>query len=413
MNSVNKMSVEELRAFYKETGFEMAGRPDRDILLVRDELLDYLLSVLREEAHKPPEATPSEWSHLLDCLSHNKITPVLYTKLRGLPEELCPPFQVRESLAKRYLASKLYYRSYKRELKQVLAALSAKGVTPLVLKGGALKWLVYSDPVTRPSGDIDLLVREKDVNTCRSVLEELGFYNAENNFKRFPNFTSEDEFVLPETGEVGFAVEVHWDLFRYRNFFSIPIEELFENAIEVRADGFDFYGMALVDSFIHAAAHLTLFHNREVALFWIFDLYEMAKDLQAPGQWKELQEKCGRWNTSLAVVNALKLARMWTGLEIPGGFDDFAEWPAPTASEIETWNNSFQRYFNLKARYKLQWRGPARAPEKIRFMLHSLFPAPSRVQKDVKVKGGLGVTLSYLKHWGRYILKLQNKMGRS
>lgn len=61
------------------------------------------------------------------------------------------------------------------ELVRVLGALAASGVTPLVLKGGALAYTHYPSPALRPRGDTDLLVPESQLRATTAVLDRLGY----------------------------------------------------------------------------------------------------------------------------------------------------------------------------------------------------------------------------------------------
>ncbi len=61
-----------------------------------------------------------------------------------------------------------------RQLAGVVAALRSAGIEPLLLKGYALADLVYPDPVTRPSHDLDLLVRPDQVTPACQALARIG-----------------------------------------------------------------------------------------------------------------------------------------------------------------------------------------------------------------------------------------------
>jgi hypothetical protein len=71
---------------------------------------------------------------------------------------------------------------------ELLAALRKEGIEALPLKGAALAPLYYPDPLTRPLGDLDILVRPEDVARGTQVLESLGY--------RFYSRSAEDEVYL-------------------------------------------------------------------------------------------------------------------------------------------------------------------------------------------------------------------------
>jgi hypothetical protein len=58
-------------------------------------------------------------------------------------------------------------------LAEVLAALEAAGMAPLVLKGGALAHLLYPRPGLRPMRDLDILIRRDEARRAREILSQL------------------------------------------------------------------------------------------------------------------------------------------------------------------------------------------------------------------------------------------------
>ena len=64
-------------------------------------------------------------------------------------------------------------------LEEALSALSAIGVVPVALKGPVLADRIYSAPALRPSGDLDLLVAEEELERAAAALVERGFRRAD------------------------------------------------------------------------------------------------------------------------------------------------------------------------------------------------------------------------------------------
>ena len=61
-----------------------------------------------------------------------------------------------------------------RELQRYLSLAQERSVETVVLKGLSVSINVYGDATIRPGGDVDLLVRKDQVETCVAVLEEMG-----------------------------------------------------------------------------------------------------------------------------------------------------------------------------------------------------------------------------------------------
>ena len=95
------------------------------------------------------------------------------------------------------------------ERDRVLHVLSRRAVTPLLLKGSALRERVYDDPTERSMGDLDLLVASEDVERSMAALRDAGYASESEQLMgayRLHHF----HYVLRHPR--GFVVELHWGL---------------------------------------------------------------------------------------------------------------------------------------------------------------------------------------------------------
>ncbi len=98
------------------------------------------------------------------------------------------------------------------EQDRVLGALGKAGFAPLVLKGGALRRWVYRSSVERSMGDLDILVREEEMEGILGSLRGVGYESTHPEAARhaFRSHLYHDRVSHPN----GFHVEVHWGLTR-------------------------------------------------------------------------------------------------------------------------------------------------------------------------------------------------------
>ena len=95
------------------------------------------------------------------------------------------------------------------ERDRVLHALGRRGVTPVLLKGSALRERVYDDPTERSMGDLDLLVSPEEIEPSMAALRDAGYapeYEQWLDAYRLHHF----HHVLKHPR--GFIVELHWGL---------------------------------------------------------------------------------------------------------------------------------------------------------------------------------------------------------
>jgi hypothetical protein len=133
-------------------------------------------------------------------------------------------------------------------LRDALRALHAAGVAVMPLKGVLLRRLVYDDFAERPVGDVDLLVRGRDVRRAHEALVGAGFAAV---FLE----TAERERCFRHPRH-GMLVDLHWQLF-YEDYFDLDAEGLFARATLLR-EGFacPVWRMSDADLYAHVLAHL-------------------------------------------------------------------------------------------------------------------------------------------------------------
>ena len=173
--------LNEIRQFHNE--LSLAGSPNKSLLNLSNQVLSYLVSILRQE--KPiflPRISDEEWSDLLSCLSHHGIVPLLYFNVAQFPTELRPPEKIVARMRKVFLLSHARYARMARQLQEILGAFNEENIDVLVIRGPALASTVYPDPATRPWTDIDLLVKPNQYLKSRRVLNQLGYRSQ---IKRF------------------------------------------------------------------------------------------------------------------------------------------------------------------------------------------------------------------------------------
>ncbi|MCQ2382853.1 MAG: nucleotidyltransferase family protein [Clostridia bacterium] len=108
-----------------------------------------------------------------------------------------------------------------------------------ILKGLNLAYVYWSDPYTRPLGDIDIFVHKEDKN--RAILLLKSAYNnmeiGEEFFKNKPLYRYNEKLVLD-----GVTIELHWDLSPYCKY-QINISSFFNNIQYFSIAGNDYPGL--------------------------------------------------------------------------------------------------------------------------------------------------------------------------
>ena len=248
--------------------------------------LDAELRLLLAAVRDPPDAAtvdriagepgrPLDADRFVALARDPGLAPLAYRGLRGLEAPL--PAAAVEALrveAHRSAASSLLLV---RRLREVLAALEAAGVPALAYKGPAQAALAYGDPGLRPFTDLDLLVREPDLEAAAAALEAEGYRPLvpSARARRLHRVGHHDlALVAPD----GTLVELHWDVLSPYTGWTIPSAPLWDRASGVRLGGAEIPTLSAEDHALVVCAHSAKHHWER--LEWLTSLAGL---LRAPG----------------------------------------------------------------------------------------------------------------------------------
>jgi hypothetical protein len=228
------------------------------------------------------------WKELWQLADRHNVQPLLCRALADAGD-LVPPAEMRvlEKLRQTNLHKNLLLA---RELIRVVDHLAEAGIEVIPYKGVALAEFLYGDLALRHAGDIDLLIRVKDLKRVRESLLQLG-YTAH------LSFTPAQERAYLKIGyECAFdgtcgpnLIEVQWAV--QPRFYAIDLhqDELFQRAITVTVAGHRMKALSPEDLFIvlslHAAKHLW------GRLIWLCDIARMMSVPTLNWDWIAKQSK--------------------------------------------------------------------------------------------------------------------------
>src|SRR6266851_6148626 len=209
----------------------------------------------------------SDWARLLILAEEHGVAGHLTKGLRGIEENLVPP-EVRQTLIDRQRAQNFFTLRLTAELFRILDRFTSEGIGALTVKGPVLAVQAYGDPAMRAYGDLDLLVRQRDIRRATELMTAAGFAPA-------VPLSAIDVGKIP--GQYLFSkpdskliVELHNDLTLRYFPRKLPLEEFFARQIRVRLDAHEVPALSVEDELvlicIHGAKH---FWER---LMWIADV---------------------------------------------------------------------------------------------------------------------------------------------
>ena len=401
--------MSQIRQFHNE--LSLAGSPNRSLLNLSDQVLSYLVSILRqEEPVSKPKIPDEKWDDVLSSLSCHGIVPLLYFNIAQFSKELRPPEKIVARMREVFLLSHARYMRMERQLREVLYVFHTEKVPVLVIKGPALAWAAYLEPATRPSMDIDLLVEPQQYLKARRALNQIGYKSQFQRFEMTKELFNAEQFVNPTTSRRLFPVDLHWSLFQYHGTKrDNNVEEFFCRAITFETPERTFQTLDHVDALIYAAFHLILHHPETMRLTWISDIAFLARHIVEPDDWELLQQRASAFKLCLAMQESLKLAEMWNGLEIPEMYRDFTKWPKVTSAEKDEFTYVMNKH-GPDIRLKGYLASLRTNPEKIKYLLTVAFPDSDLIRITYPPSKKWLLPFSYIRRWWHWFRKLAQYM---
>ena len=213
---------------------------------------------------------PLKWASLIAFAEDHSILGLTAARLANYDENAVS-LENRESLRAWRRAYTLFTMNLTAEMFRLFDGFAASGVEALVIKGPVLSARCYGDPGLRQYGDLDLIVRDKDIQRSTELMISLGYEPSVPltaiRAKKIPG-----EYVFRQSS-TKLLVEFHTELtFRYHPRL-LPLENLFQRQTRVNIDSHKVPVLSPEDELmlicIHGAKHFweQLSYIADVAAF--------------------------------------------------------------------------------------------------------------------------------------------------
>ncbi|MDD5679720.1 MAG: nucleotidyltransferase family protein [Candidatus Omnitrophica bacterium] len=251
-----------------------------------------------------------DFEYLVRTAREKGVSSLLYQSLKFYTPANDAEKKALHDLCVSYLTTATANNHYREELIRILAIFRESSVEVIPLKGITLAERLYGDITSRDqSVDVDLLVREKDKERARNLLESMGYF-----------FTPLDEqeeykwcYAFHRQGQK--MVELHWDI---TMMVRSPerIEGLWQGTENMMLDGAQYLDFEPEELLLYLSAHLVNSDSFR-KLKCICDINRLIEKYQGKIDRDSLAEKAREWNMRGSLYTALKLNHELFGFKIP------------------------------------------------------------------------------------------------
>jgi hypothetical protein len=237
-----------------------------------------------------------DWPFLLRTAHQHGVMPLLYRSLSTACPEAVPQ-TVLAQLRARFQTNARRNVLLTKELLKLLNLLEAQRIPTLCLKGPALAASAYGSLSLRQFGDLDILVRQRDVPRETAYLQI---------YHHYP--------LVSRDGRV--AVELHWRIVSRQCSFSLDPERLWERTERVSLAGTTVRQLSPEDLLLILCVHASKPWHRWGRLAWICDVAELIRVYEGLN-WGQVMAQASRLGSERRLLLGLRLSRDLLGTVLP------------------------------------------------------------------------------------------------
>jgi hypothetical protein len=149
-----------------------------------------------------------QWDRLFALATRHKMLPLVWANLQADMSASAP--RAAQTLQRAFMGNASRMLRLSGELLELTTLLGGRGITVVPYKGPALGAYLYGNLAFRQAGDLDLLVRPRDVGATRDLLLERGYRPRHALSEGGAAFMLRSRYSEEWDREQGMSVELHW-----------------------------------------------------------------------------------------------------------------------------------------------------------------------------------------------------------
>ncbi|MDP4228675.1 MAG: nucleotidyltransferase family protein, partial [Bacteroidota bacterium] len=319
---------------------------DEDIELKIKEILDDVL----------------DWDYIVERSVRQGSSPLLYWNLSKVSNGKAVPNEVVKNLEKMYYSNLARNMLLYDELNKILTAFNKAGIDTIVLKGAFLAEKIYKNIGLRPMSDIDLLIKEKDLQKAKKELTELKYSST----RIFPTKLHEQQhrilskelsFIHQDKNSV---IDIHWDIQQSQYMYKVDVNQFWNNAKPIKIAGIKTLAFASEDILQHLCLHV----HKHIILSSIYsyappakplrdycDIAEVTRHYKDTINWNYLFQSSKDYGIEEPIFQGMSIAKKYFGALVP---EDILSALKPVKSSIG-FEEIFKEIMQGNSKKKNQW----------------------------------------------------------
>ena len=261
----------------------------------------------------------SDWDDFSKRIYRSGLSSLIYKNFNQLSNKSSIPETVSGNLKKRYITLFFNNAQKHKDLEKVIKLCNKNNIPIIPLKGIPLIHFIYKDFGLRSMSDIDILVKDNDIEKFKEILLDNG-WELDNSQEISPFVTQMADSQHPYTFTLGSTkIELHNKLHSGLSSYQINLEKYWLHADEIDLLDGKVYHFSATDFLQHLCFHLHkhLINEHNVAMKHFIDIAAFIKKYETEINWENLISSSKQYNCEVEIRDTLELCRDYFETTIP------------------------------------------------------------------------------------------------
>ncbi len=252
-----------------------------------------------------------DWQEVILKAKKHKIGALIYYHLKPHLEDLPIPKEQIETLRKIHDWTVSFNKHMYRDIKTLAQELNKRKIKYILLKGALLVATVYNNEPLRPVGDIDILVKDKDIESVQEIIKTLGYQPTIEDEKIRKLYRTSHHHLVPyykKHDSKNTVIEIHRSLVPLPSVLGFGEDEIWDKAIPITIDNTQVNSLSYEQMVNYLCIH-GLFTDASITLRQILDLSLVIRHFADDIDWQKLSDIAKKSVLSKSVYIALNLVK--------------------------------------------------------------------------------------------------------
>lgn len=259
--------------------------------------------------------TPEQWKKFLAIAAHQRVTSLVFHRLKKKGLDQAVPSDVYASLKDVYQQNIVRIMKISGQSRRVLKALNNADIPTIPLKGIVLANSIYESIGLREMSDFDLLVPQEKLAEAFEIITGMGYKPVQSFYLDSLIQTGKHLPCCIKKGHVN--IEIHWNITYPNMSYSIDPRELWDHAVPVQILDYETLMLSPEDLLLHICLHTSYQHQFDFGLRPFCDIAEVIHHFGSTLDWQVVTERAKQRNWARGVYLALVVAKEFAGADVP------------------------------------------------------------------------------------------------